>query len=350
MAKRQRPATARAAADGMKLHRRVLRLDGRDHTVIGLRPGSTARFSTNRFHQTWHVLSDQHGARLLARLLWGLSYQARPDTVLLIDRPFLTPTPFDADPADPIMLIPGWNTMFGERATRDLKARLPLSTPSHGTVRWRTFGLDQVLADLETWRRDSVWQPERGKMERRCGVVFLRPYSPEEARRWAVQAATMDPNDRYGTDYDHFGSWDRNNEGEIQIFRDFGRRVSVARRARTDVLAGQNAPDDPESLREAVWARGDVISGEAVLRVRDGGGLGAHAAKWLAVAGVHTLDDLAAAGPAVVFRRLRDAELPGLSLAMLWAMEGALTYRDRREVGAYRKAQLLAEVDAAHPA
>jgi hypothetical protein len=266
--KQQRPGTARIAADGMKLHRRVLRLDGRDRTVIGLRPGSTARFSTNPFHQTWHVLSDQHGARLLARLMWGLSYQARPDTILLIDRPFLTPTPFDADPADPIVLIPGWTTLFAERAVRDLKVRLPLTTPPDGTVRWRTFGLDRALADRHAWRRENsaAWQPERGRVERRCGVVFLRPGSPEEARQWAVLAAVMDPNDPYGTDYEHLGGpWERGYTGEIQIFRDFRRRVGVAGRARADVLAGPQAPADPQSLREAVWARGAVISGEAAL-------------------------------------------------------------------------------------
>ena len=47
------------------------------------------------------MLSDRHGARPVARLLSGLSYQARPGTILMIDRPFLAPTPFDADPADP---------------------------------------------------------------------------------------------------------------------------------------------------------------------------------------------------------------------------------------------------------
>ena len=53
---------------------------GRDHTAMTLRPVAQARFSTNYFHETWHLLSDGHGAQVLARLLWGLSYQARPGT------------------------------------------------------------------------------------------------------------------------------------------------------------------------------------------------------------------------------------------------------------------------------
>jgi hypothetical protein len=55
--------------DRLKLHRHELRLDGRDYTVITLRRGMDCRFSTNNFHQTWHILSDWRGARLLGRLL-----------------------------------------------------------------------------------------------------------------------------------------------------------------------------------------------------------------------------------------------------------------------------------------
>jgi hypothetical protein len=351
MARRQRTATARTAADGMKLHRRVVRLDGRDHTLIGLRPGTTARFSTNRFHETWHVLSDRHGARLLGRLLWGLSYQSRPGTIVLIDRQFLTPTPFDADPADPIVLVPGWHTPFGHRAARDLKGRLPLTAASAGTVRWRTFGLDHALADVRAWHGGNTADRRagRGRVDRRNGVLVLGPASPQEARRWAVRAAAMEPDGPYQTTHEYFGPWDHGYDGEIQIFRDFRRRVSVARRARAEVLAGTGAPADADSLRAAVWDRGAVISGEAVLRVRDGRELGAHAARWLAVAGIHTLDDLAATGPVTAYRRLCDAKIPGLTLKMLWAMEGALTYQDWRTVPTGSKARLLAELESRSP-
>ncbi|MGI8331946.1 TfoX/Sxy family DNA transformation protein [Actinomadura scrupuli] len=352
MRRRQRPGTARAAADGMKLHRRVVRLDGHDHTVVGLRPGTTARYSTNRFHETWHVLSDRHGARLLGRLLWGLSYQSRPGTLVLIDRPFLTPTPFDADPADPIVLVPGWHTPLGDRAARDLRGRLPFTTAPAGTVRWRTFGLDHALADVRAWHQDHArdrpaadrWT-DSGAVDRRGGVLHLRPASPWEARRWAVRAAAMEPDGPYRTTHEYFGVWDHGQEGEVQLFADFRRRVGVARRARAEVLAGPDAPADPGSLRAAVWHRGAVLSGEAALRVRDGRELGACAARWLAVAGVHTLDELAEIGPVTAYRRLREAKLPGLTLKMLWAMEAALTYRDWRTVPAHRKALLLAELD-----
>jgi hypothetical protein len=88
---RPRPQAATRVVDRLKLHRRQLWLDGRPYTVISLRPGTDARFSTNVFHGTWHVLSDWRGARLLGRLLWGLAYQHTPGTLVLIDRPFLDP-------------------------------------------------------------------------------------------------------------------------------------------------------------------------------------------------------------------------------------------------------------------
>ncbi|MCM6776790.1 TfoX/Sxy family protein [Nocardia sp. CDC159] len=59
--KRQRPAAAGIFGDGLELHRHVGRWSGRAHTVITLRPGTRARFSTNRFHDTWRVLSDEQG-------------------------------------------------------------------------------------------------------------------------------------------------------------------------------------------------------------------------------------------------------------------------------------------------
>ncbi|MFC4119046.1 hypothetical protein [Nonomuraea zeae] len=46
--KQPRPSTTRATGDRLKLHRHHLRADGRDYQVITLRPGTRARFSTNR--------------------------------------------------------------------------------------------------------------------------------------------------------------------------------------------------------------------------------------------------------------------------------------------------------------
>jgi hypothetical protein len=72
-------------------------------------------------------------------------------------------------------------------------------------------------------------------------------------------------------DYDHLGGKCRSAAAEIQVFRDFRRRVSVARRARADVLARPDAPADPADLRPLVWDRHGEIAWaerEAALRRR----------------------------------------------------------------------------------
>ncbi|WP_282784315.1 TfoX/Sxy family DNA transformation protein [Nocardia sp. CC201C] len=345
--KQQRPATARSVSDGLKLHRHQVRSPGHVHTVITPRPGTHARFSTNRFHDTWHVLSDEHGARLLARLLWGLSYQARPRTVVLIDRPFLCPNPFDADPADPIVLVPGWCTPFDDHTARWLKSRLPLSNPD-GTVRWHTFGLDRTL---EPAARDAWWdryrrRKDRGIVSRRSGLLVLAPRTPDEARAWALHAAGLDTANGYGSDYAYLGPWDHGYDGEIQIFRRFRPMVHVANQARAQVLSRANAPTDPESLRVAVWREAESVRGDAHLRIREwrdrGYHLGRDAAAVLSHADVTTLDELAAVGAVEAYRRLHAARVQGLTFDMLWAMEAALTCRDRRGVSATRRRELLA--------
>ncbi|MFE3022756.1 TfoX/Sxy family DNA transformation protein [Nocardia tengchongensis] len=347
--KQQRTATARSVTDGLKLHRHVVRAAGRVHTVITLRPGTDVRFSTNRFHDTWHVLSDDHGARLLARLLWGLSYQARPGTVVLIDRAFLTPTPFEAESPDPIVLVPGWCTPFDERVAGEFKRRLPLVKPE-GTVRWHTFGLDRTVEPgaLDDWWGRYRRREHNGRVSHSHGFVVLTPSSPDESRAWALQAMRLNTQGAFGTDYTYLGPFDRSYEGEIQVFRGFRSMVSVAGRARTRVLSRPDAPDEPEALRPAIWNEAEIIRGDAHLRVREwndsGYRLGHAAAVMLAHAGVADLDDLAAIGSVEAYRRMRAAGLKGLDLEMLWAMEGALTYRDRRNVTAERRGALLAEL------
>ncbi|MFE5286798.1 TfoX/Sxy family DNA transformation protein [Nocardia sp. NPDC056611] len=122
----------------------------------------------------------------------------------------------------------------------------------------------------------------------------------------------------------------------------------MAGRARAHVLSRQERPVDPDLLRPAIWQEAETVRGETHLRIRvwrdRGYELGAAAAAMLAHADVTTLDDLAAIGPVEAYRRMRAADVKGLDLEMLWAMEGALTYRDRRGVGTDRRRELRAEL------
>lgn len=265
---RPRPSAATRIVDRLKLHRRRLRLDGRDYTVVTLRPGTVARFSTNYFHDTWHVLSDWHGARLLGRLLWGLAYQRTAGTLVLIDRPFLDTNPFDAEPADPVALVPALLTPLGTRAARELRRRLPLRGAPDGTVVWRTHGLDAALRaeraqrELPPGHRDTTWIPPRGFQERvdRIGGLVTIAGVPRVLRDDAVGVYQLGQWAWRGMDYAQL-DWPN---GEVQVFHDFRRRVSAARVARAEVLAGRSgepapAALAPDTLNPLIWDRGHEV-------------------------------------------------------------------------------------------
>jgi hypothetical protein len=264
---RPRPGAATRVVDRLKLHRRRLRLDGREYTVVSLRSGTDARFSTNHYHGTWHVLSDWHGARLLGRLMWGLSYQRMPGTLVLIDRPFLDPNPFDAEPADPIALVPALITPFTAKAARELRRQLPLRGSPDGTVRWQTHGLDTAVADLRAWHElppgvdDNGWTDTRGFQQRvsRLGGVVTMAAVPAVLRSVATHVYRLGARGSFeGMDYIEL-DWPEN-QGEVQVFRDYRSLVSAARVARREILAECPAETpDPETLRPLIWDRGAVV-------------------------------------------------------------------------------------------
>ncbi len=276
-----RPAAATRIVDRLKLHRRRMRLAGRPYTVVTLRPDTDARFSTNFFHDTWHVLSDWHGARLLGRLLWGLAYQRVPGTLVLIDRPFLDPNPFDAEPADPIALVPGLITPLTGSAARELRRRLPLTGASDGTVRWHTHGLDRAVAAgrAERDRAAGSWRPPwiqpRGFQEqmRRVGGLVAFTAVPEVLKEYAVYVYTLGEHHYRGMDYVEV-DWPN---GEVQVFRDYRRRVSAAQVARREVLTELSCPPTRESLNPMIWQRGAEIRHQR--RRRTGAATAAHTAR-----------------------------------------------------------------------
>lgn len=263
MHNRLRPRAVGDVGDRLKLHRREVWLRGRRHTVVSLRPGADARFSTNFFHGTWHILSDWHGARLLGRLLWGLAYQRVPGTLLLIDRPFLDPNPFDSEPADPIVVVPADLTSLSGRAAHELRRRLPLAAPSAGTVRWQTHGLAPSVAALRAVRNRPVgvapppWDPPRSFRRRidRVGGLITLTASADMLKELATDIHAIDDYAYNGSAYTEV-DWPR---GEVQVFRDYRRRVSVARVARREVLAEQAEPLAAERLNPLIWHRGTVI-------------------------------------------------------------------------------------------
>ena len=253
----------------MKLHRTTAYLGGRSYTLITPRPSTTERFAVNHCHGMWHVLSEQAGTRLFARLLWGLSFDRHENTVVVIDHRFLAPDPFDGARSMPIALVPQERTPFGDGAARALRRALPSLRRPQGTVRWLTGGLDTALADRKAWwerqpttRRDPFGhRRSRSVLDTvRAGVLVL-PGDRATLRAQAVSIASLAVST--GTPMDYAES----DRFEFQVFHDFRRRVDAARVARREIEATPLPWDrmvEPvlvgrDVTTSRIWSRGTEI-------------------------------------------------------------------------------------------
>jgi hypothetical protein len=257
----------------LKVHLRCLALCGVAYRVVTLRPATDVYFSTNYYHNTWHIVSDERGSRLLARLLWGLSYQRHPGTMVLLHGPHLRPTPFDGAPSDPVLLVPAGLTPRKD-AFRQLKGRLGRLGQPHQTIRWHTFGLDVELHAEATGagenegdvlyraENDSLWQ---GEQMGRCGgfICYTAPAPILRQRARQVHGMHVRGNPFWSMDYrylvEHPLHWEGPPDGEVQIFADYRQRLSAAVQARKEVLARPDRPSDPETLEEVISRRRDTI-------------------------------------------------------------------------------------------
>ncbi|QDS99228.1 hypothetical protein [Adhaeretor mobilis] len=259
----------------MKLHLRVLKLRGTSYRLVTLRPHSEVAYSTNYFHDTWHIVSDQYGAKLLARLLWGLSFQRISGTAILIHGEHIKPTPFGAEPSDPILITNSNLTKIDAKSLTTLRGQLKYLGPSQCTLRWHTFGLDAALereresgpynSAIENTEQDWVHYQENKRLWLeenmcRCGGFVCYSAPPEILRLRAQTIAQMDPAS-YGMVYYYMA--DRNcyrwPDGEVQIFSDYKERRLAASEARRQVLAEKHSFSDPDSLYAVVAARRDGI-------------------------------------------------------------------------------------------
>ena len=238
-----------------KVHRRAVVLDGTQYTVLTPRPGTTERFATNRYHGTWHILSDVGGARLLGRLMWAMAFQRHADTILLLDGPLLVENPFDADPSSPIVIV---NTALGvlrQGAVGALQAQLPLRGSPDGTVVLQTPGLDLALTDDARGKGQQAWWRARADRRRilidrsRRTLVLAAP--PSVLRSWGLELSYLGDSSYRGMDYAEL-DWP-SSEGEVQIFDDFERRVVRARAARSRLFPGRAHQELSDDERAAVW-------------------------------------------------------------------------------------------------
>ena len=238
----------------LKLHLRVFEIHGRTLRVVTLRPQTPVRFSTNYFHETWHIVGGTDGAALLGRLLWGLAFQRLPGTLVLIGGDHVVSTPFEGDAPDPILLVPDRLTSVDDDALRALRLRLRRSPGAPTTIRWHTFGMPAALAHDDRgpyrkgWRTRFDGQRTREQMSRRAGFVcYTAP--PDLLRVHGLGIYRMHERaDPWGSyfplaDHGHWKNWGY--DGEFQQFAGFGDAVSAARVARREV-----APDARGLLAE----------------------------------------------------------------------------------------------------
>jgi hypothetical protein len=190
-------------------------------------------------------------------LRWGLSCQARPGTIVLLDEAWLDPNPFDAEPAHPIVLAPAGVTPVTPRSLRELRHWRARHQPPVGTVLWRTHGLDVALADAR--RREAERWPGAARIRRDDGLpervrllsgVIAVSAVPDRLRALAVDMARMRDYWYNGQSYVEL-DWP---DGEVQIWREYHRMVSIARTARAEVLTGPGtARLTPDGVREQIW-------------------------------------------------------------------------------------------------
>jgi hypothetical protein len=218
----------------MKLHLRLYDIHGTTLRVATLRPRTGARFATNFFHETWHIIAAPHDAAVIGALMFGLAFQ-RPGTLVLIDGDHLVPTPFDADPPDPILLIPAGVTPADVDTLRALKLKLRRERRAPMTINWRT-PRDEVaehheLAGLRSYER----------MSRRAGFIcYTAPPAILVAEGAAIARIRSDG-------YYMLAGCD----GEVQTIPDFATQVSVAKIARQAVVGDR--PIATEDERWDVW-------------------------------------------------------------------------------------------------
>ncbi|MEZ4362716.1 MAG: hypothetical protein R3B48_21165 [Kofleriaceae bacterium] len=257
---RERPRSDDEAANarGLKVHLRVTSVGGVTYHIVSLRPSTVVRFSTNFFHQTWHVLTGRPGAAALARLLWGLSFQRTPNTLVMLDHPHVVPTPFEGDRGDPIALIPASLTRFDAAHLPALRRRL--AAPPTKTIRWHTFGLPAAIdapRPLWSWRPRPEHSLER--MSRAGGVVcYTAP--PTLLRETALHVHAVR---EFGPmSYVPVANRDRSTwrpDGEFQIFSNFEEQVAAAIVARREVVDVPPAALLSMEARQAVWKQQERV-------------------------------------------------------------------------------------------
>jgi hypothetical protein len=191
-------------------------------------------------------------------MCWALSYQRRPDTLVVLDRPELVANPFDADPSDTIVVSNALLGPFNADMAKGLRAWLRRRHDSDGTAVLQTPGLTNALANRAAFwhlEEQAYWNDreyrKRTWIDRVNGCVVLAA-PPAVLRAWGVSLSELGTRIRNGSDASEL-DWPAGN-GEVQVFPDFLVRVTDATTKRARLFPGSEHRALEQHEREAVWA------------------------------------------------------------------------------------------------
>jgi hypothetical protein len=183
-----------------------------------------------------------------------MAFQRREHTVMLIDSPLLVPSPFDADLPTPIVIVNNDLGALSRAAVKDLRAMLPLSEPSDGTVVLQTRGLDAALEDSSAFHEGNrEWNEHQKRrwIDGSSGLFVLAAPAPV-LRMWGVDLANCGEHMYQGRDFDYLDF--PNKTGEVQVLEEFDSMCTKAAAARCQVFPGEAERRLTEEERSKVWA------------------------------------------------------------------------------------------------
>jgi hypothetical protein len=187
-----------------------------------------------------------------------MAFQRRERTFVLIDAPLLVPNPFDADPPTPIVVANNDLGPIGRGALKALRSKLPLNTPSMGTVVLQTRGLDAAMEDEPAFHRRDDQATWRNQHQQRRWIdgtneLLVIAAPPPVLRGWAVDLSNLGRQTLPGMEWESYLD-DPENAGEVQVIGDFRSQVDAAIAVRNQLFSDRKDGLLTEDERAQVWS------------------------------------------------------------------------------------------------
>ena len=237
--------------DRMKFHVRDVRVGARLFRVISPRPGLSIRVATNYFHNTWHIVCDGNGWRLMSRVFASLSIEKVPNTLFWIGPELMDPAPFDQEPSWPVIIVPSTVTHVGKDDIKQLVTKLSRYPHPGRTIRWSAPKVDP---DVPIWDTEYLKKPRYVHTDLEGGAVTIR--AEASALRELSRHICPDLGASIKTTHSYIDDaqgmrwvshWQM--DGEVQYYRHFG------------MMSRESA-----GLRKQILDQNPALKGDALVR------------------------------------------------------------------------------------